>query len=121
MPGRGKAAGWKRRQSPETSTAASKRGRQESQISEETESLRLFDRSENQAGKVVDFEQLIRQSLDLGSREKQCIRLKNHDSIDLNDKPQLIRCGGDNLGMLTPDNLKTKIKQNEYINLANGM
>lgn len=34
------------------------------------------------------------------------------------DKPRKIRCGGDKLGSHVPESLKTKIKQNEYVNFS---
>ena len=77
--------------------------------------MTLFDRPERPSGKVVDFEQLIGDSFSLEDPKKQNLNLSTEIN---NDRPQLLRCGGDNLGMLIPDNLQIKIKQNEYVNLA---
>ena len=117
MSGRGRGVGRKRRQPSPTSKA--KKTRQER---EKDENVVLLDSPENPSGnsRIVDFEKLISESLGIDATENNLNRptLGDNHQDNFVDRPQLMRCGGDNLGMLVTDNVQTKIKQNEYVNLA---
>ena len=112
MSGRGKPARRRKRESPTSQKGAKKNKKEET--GENEENVVLLEGHGSSAGKIIDFEQIINESL---ATDVQQNDQKGLDTC-INDRPQLIRCGGDSLGMLTPENLQTKIKQNEYVNLA---
>ncbi|KAH3834911.1 hypothetical protein DPMN_108244 [Dreissena polymorpha] len=64
----------------------------------------------NKRGNVVDFQTLINESLILPNSSPT-------QGYELN-RPEMIRCGGDSLGIHVPEQIQIKIGQNEYINMA---
>jgi hypothetical protein len=87
--------------------------------------VNILEEQAPQQGKVIDFEEIISKSLMLPlSNENDNLNTgeyhENEGTINevFDDKPRKIRCGGDKLGSHVPESLKTKIKQNEYVNFS---
>ena len=114
MPSRGCGAG-KRKQNKPTAEENVKMLRPadaeiESSSSWETETLTILAPEQNKTcnnkGNFVDFEQLISESIHL---PKNCSSMAKFNSENLNfEKPEMIRCGGDSLVCHVPDQLKVK-------------
>lgn len=115
MSGRGKPAGRKRKAQTNLTENEEKRQRDEAPSDHDVpEFIQLLasDKSENtnKRGKCVDFQTLIDESnIFPNSSSTQVYEL---------NRPEMIRCGGDSLGIHVPEQIQIKIKQNEYINMA---
>lgn len=82
---------------------------------EEPERLTLLEDSNSASNskKIIDFETIISESLNLPNKSSGVTQpISNSSMLEISEQPKLMRCGGENLG------LQLKIQQNEYINLA---
>jgi hypothetical protein len=120
MPGRGKSAGRKRKMASPTTEAAktplldpdNEHQDERLDLFTEADAPELTTRPGNQ--RVIDFETIISESMAYPKEQMSASRFQNN----FDDMPEMIRCGGDKLGCHVPEQIKNKIKQNEYVNLA---
>jgi len=85
------------------------------QDQEKNKNIVLLDSQENPSGssRIVDFEKLITESFGINATNNlNRPTLADHLQDSFVYRPQLMRCGGDNLGMLVPDNVQRLSRMN---------
>jgi len=85
------------------------------QDQEKNENIVLLDSQENPSGnsRIVDFEKLITESFGINATNNlNRPTLVDHLQDNFVYRPQLMSCGGDNLGMLVPDNVHRSSRMN---------
>ena len=126
MPGRGKGAKRSRAAASTPSASPFKRNRPENEdeetldiLSTEHEASCKTGNLAKQNNRFVDFELLLKEQEII---KNNCSTL-NCSTLNLFDKfpeesPEMVRCGGDEIALHVPDQIKQKIIQHKYINLS---